>query len=546
MPKFSENAVSPKTGDADYRGVIRDPIHGFIAYSDLEYTIMQHQFLRRLHSIKQLGLSNLVFPGATHTRFSHSIGVMYLSGIMAERVSNLALRNSKLCKIIFQKCDTGPINFVKVSRLLGLLHDIGHFPLSHQLETSFQTIITLSGWPSLIEGRIPETLRNEIRKTINNYKYQLADKKLHEIFTLHYIEVLREYLEKNYGGDSSSLIDVVRTVLSGEDSDNPNIDYLGFTPYALKLLKDIISHKVFDADRLDYLERDGEMTGLVYGIIDSDRLVQGLDITLDNELNISLSIHSKSMSSLEDVFDARYKMYKNVYYHHKSLAINIALNKIVEGLFRNWDEITSKEFRKIIDSPARLYDPEYMSNLITSGKFLFTDSDLEYLIVKLSNSKDPTASRWAKSVIDRRDLLPISLVKRPDTLLKVLQKHSQNKDIIELANSVFASILGEADILKEHIVKLIKKELGTRIDASEIVIDLDKKEIYRYNELDVLKQYNSLYLDALAKVGSVVLLYIFVYSDSMKYHAEIYKIRSLLRTKLMQLLEELIENMVKK
>ncbi len=531
-----------KQSTINYRGIIRDPIHGFISYSDLEYTLMQHPFLRRLHNIKQLGLSNLVFPGATHTRFSHSIGVMHLAGIMAERISHIAQRNSDLCREIFARCDIGPDNFVKTARLLGLLHDIGHFPFSHQLEISLQTIIDMSMWASALDQRIPEGFRQEIKEITRRYSPLTRTKKLHEVFTLEYIDVLSDYVKQNYGGDSVELLRTVSNILRGNFFIDDASEYLGFKTSALRLLGSLISHDVFDADRLDYLERDGEMTGVVYGIIDTDRLVHGLDIIRDENGELQLSIHDKSMSSLEDIFDARYKMYKSVYYHHKSLAINIALNKIIEGLFRVWDEIVPSELRKHLDTPSLLYDPVHMANLIVQQKFLYTDSDLEYLITKMIHAKDNIASRWAKSIFSRRDLLPVSLVKRPDSLLTIIQKYSGDRDALDIVNQVFTSILASTEEIQDSIIERIRKELGNEIDQDNIIVDFDKRTIFNAESLKMHRQFNSLYLNALAKVSSVILLYVFVYSDDEKTHKAIFTIRSVLRNSLSRVLENMIKN----
>ena len=106
--------------------IINDPVFGFISIqSDLLYDIVTHPYFQRLNRIKQLGLASVVYPGAQHTRFQHSLGAMYL---MSEAIKNL---RSKGHDITDEEAD-GALAIM-------LLHDIGHGPLSHSLE---QFIVT--------------------------------------------------------------------------------------------------------------------------------------------------------------------------------------------------------------------------------------------------------------------------------------------------------------------------------------------------------------------------------------------------------------------
>lgn len=95
---------------------IRDPIHGFISLSADEMRIVNSEVFQRLRRIRQLALANLVYPGATHTRFSHSLGVVHIAHQIAERLS------------ASEKIEKGRIRLV---RFAALLHDIGHGPFSH-------------------------------------------------------------------------------------------------------------------------------------------------------------------------------------------------------------------------------------------------------------------------------------------------------------------------------------------------------------------------------------------------------------------------------
>ena len=100
-------------------GRVLDNVHGFINYTRAEERIMDTLLFKRLQSIKQLSIVNWVFPGSEHTRYIHSLGVMYIADKIAQR---LELSTDKR----------------KLVRLAGLLHDIGHYPLSHVCELPYK------------------------------------------------------------------------------------------------------------------------------------------------------------------------------------------------------------------------------------------------------------------------------------------------------------------------------------------------------------------------------------------------------------------------
>lgn len=101
--------------------IISDPVYGFIAIkSDLIFDIISHPYFQRLRHIKQLGLTDFVYPGALHTRFQHALGAMHLMGRVLE---NLRFKDVEISEEEFE-----------AAQIAVLLHDIGHGPFSHALE----------------------------------------------------------------------------------------------------------------------------------------------------------------------------------------------------------------------------------------------------------------------------------------------------------------------------------------------------------------------------------------------------------------------------
>jgi len=95
--------------------LIRDPIHGYIEIDELITALLDTVEMQRLHRIKQLGFSYLVYPGANHTRFEHSLGTYHLMNLILDRFAIAREREQEL-------------------RVASLIHDVGHGPYSHVIE----------------------------------------------------------------------------------------------------------------------------------------------------------------------------------------------------------------------------------------------------------------------------------------------------------------------------------------------------------------------------------------------------------------------------
>ncbi|WP_286474763.1 HD domain-containing protein [Methanobacterium sp. CWC-01] len=217
---------------------IRDSVHGDLQLEEFEVALVDTPEIQRLRRIKQLGFTYLVYPGANHTRFEHSMGTMYLAGRLA---LNLDLDP-----------DTRTL-----LRVCAALHDAGHGPFSHVSEGVLETS--------------------------------------HEKLTSRLIResTLGDILSERY-----NLKEVVG-IISGQGP-----------------LGQIISGDL-DVDRMDYLLRDSYYTGVAYGIIDVERLLNNM--YLDGE---HLTLHRKGVQAAEAMLLARYFMYPSVYQHHTTRIVN--------------------------------------------------------------------------------------------------------------------------------------------------------------------------------------------------------------------------------
>ena len=110
---------------------IRDPIHGFITLNDWERDIINHPVFQRLRRIRQLSLTDMVYPGAMHTRFEHSLGVMEVATRMFDRIRE---KREQFLKSELNFDKAGLMRDRVLIRLSCLLHDVGHAPFSHASE----------------------------------------------------------------------------------------------------------------------------------------------------------------------------------------------------------------------------------------------------------------------------------------------------------------------------------------------------------------------------------------------------------------------------
>lgn len=150
------------------RKIINDPVHGFISIpSELHYDLIQHPYFQRLGRIKQLGMSYLVYPGAQHTRFQHSLGAMFL---MEEAIAQLRSRGQEITD---EEADAALAAI--------LLHDIGHAPFSHVLEDTLTQEISHEEISLLMMEHINKEMGGALDLALQIFKNQYPKKFLHQL-----------------------------------------------------------------------------------------------------------------------------------------------------------------------------------------------------------------------------------------------------------------------------------------------------------------------------------------------------------------------------
>ena len=272
--------------------IFNDPIYGFISTPNKDVRkLIEHPYFQRLRRIKQLGLTHLVYPGAYHTRFQHAMGAMHLMGLAIE-----VLRGKDI-KISDEEA--------KGVYIAILLHDIGHGPFSHTLESS------------IVHGVTHEDLS----------------------------EMFMDRLNVEFDGKLDMAIQIFKN------------------KHKKKFLHQLVSSQL-DMDRLDYLKRDSFFSGVLEGVVSSDRIIKMLNVK-----NGMLVVDVKGIYSVEKFLISRSLMYWQVYLHKTVIAAEFLLIKILKRA-----KYLAQKKEDVFGTPALLY---FLRQKVNRVKFEEENETLE-------------------------------------------------------------------------------------------------------------------------------------------------------------------------
>lgn len=283
---------------------IRDPVHGFIRLNEHEWDVINQPEIQRLRRIRQLGWTDLVYPGAMHTRFEHSLGVMHV----ASRMFDALLRRSEDVLMSEYGFDEGSLQRQRrVIRLAALLHDLGHGPFSHAAEEL-----------------LPAKGRGSDKFTHEDYSEAVIERRLKDVIENH--------------PEASNYRIQVEEILG----------ILGATPNSPVevFVKALVSGQM-DADRMDYLLRDAHHAGVQYGRYDLDRLIYSLQFCPDAGTgDHHIGVAEDGIHAVEGLLIARFMMFTQLYFHKTRVIYDRhlveclkELLKPTNGLFPPPDEI---------------------------------------------------------------------------------------------------------------------------------------------------------------------------------------------------------------
>lgn len=299
---------------------VRDPIHGNIGLFDAEVAVLDSKVYQRLRQIKQLGFAEFSFPGATHNRYLHSLGVCHLAGQAFDAI---------FAKFQFSSEDVRR-RLRQTLRLAALLHDIGHGPLSHASEEVMPPLkdLDVKIYARRTPKRNPTLLANNLADKVNNQSnVQLKAhgnvqgnvpgvlQANHEDYTIKFVtdSSLTEVLRQNFSDiDPFHIACLIDKSLQLED------DFFMEGGFDFRTILSQLVSSEMDVDRMDYLERDAYFCGTNYGKVELSWLMSNLTYH-PNEGRLHLSLNRRALYTFDDFLLARHHMHLMVYFHHKSI-----------------------------------------------------------------------------------------------------------------------------------------------------------------------------------------------------------------------------------
>jgi HD superfamily phosphohydrolase len=294
---------------------IYDSVHGFIPFDEFEKELIDSFPFQRLHYVHQLGIAYLVYPGATHTRFEHSLGVMALATQMFDKICKTV--RPDVFHFVPRKGSSDYLYWRRVLRMAALCHDLGHLPFSHTAEEDL-----LPG-----EGHEAWTL-----KIIDSSYLKPVWDKLRSAPSYH-----EDLVERN-------IVEDIKKIAVGEEKYKSS-----FSPWE-RVISQIITGEFFGADRIDYLLRDAKSTGVAYGLFDYHQLIETLQILPGTDKGVEalqLGIDENGLESCEALLLGRHFMHRRVYQVSSVKAYNFHLRRYMKEVLPAFK--TVEEFLHLSD-----------------------------------------------------------------------------------------------------------------------------------------------------------------------------------------------------
>ena len=377
--------------------IINDPVHGFMEVPrGILLELIDSPVFQRLRRIKQLGMSSLVYPGATHTRFNHALGAMHL---MRQSLDTLKSKSVKISDEEYQG-----------AMIAILLHDIGHGPFSHALETSI----------------IPDLHHEDMSLALMHY--------LNEIFP--------------------GKLDLAIEMFTGT--------------YYRNFFHQLVSSQL-DMDRMDYLLRDSFFTGVVEGKVGVDRIIKILNVYQDQ-----LVCESKGIYSVENFIVSRRFMYWQVYLHKAAISaefIMVQILKRAKELFKRGEPLfLGPALRFFFQNEIA---PNALNREVITHYLSLDDVSVEYAIKQWQYHPDLILSALCSRILSR-GLLKVKLQNTPfseEEIRLAQQSVLAHPDLAEHSVSYFVStgrVSNQAYLKSQKEPIMIWFKSGELIDLAEV------------------------------------------------------------------------------
>ena len=436
--------------------VINDSIHGMFRIKGVREELLATPEFNKLSHIKQLGLAHLVFPGAHHTRFEHSLGVSHIGGLMADSVG----------------LDDHEKSIVEVA---GMLHDVGHGPYSHTLEH----ILHERGGADhmhITEGIITgdyDILRDDENSLFDNR------------------EKIPDILEK-YGIDPEQ----VAGLIHGADAAGTERNLFNWSEGGtnFETQDNTLAHLIHgpvDCDQLDYLLRDAHFTGVRHGVVDHLRLVECLE-----RHSGDVAVTEGGVPALEGMLMARGLMYSAVYFHEVTRVTEMMLSRAVERSEDNLPDAV--DMQRMVDAEIwqalseaggiakdmlrRLKYRQLLKVCVTRRAEEFSDAQIKRLVQLAENSAE---RREIEDEICRRAKVPEGYVAIdvPSVKLLLSEPRMSQVDVRIIGRDGKTRWFQEhtpiADALRKRQVSQAAMFIMTLPNATEAVAEVAERIIFQ-------------------------------------------------------------------
>jgi len=319
---------------------ISDPIWGNIGITKLEDHIINTDAFNRLRQIKQMSMAYIGHMGAQHTRYEHSIGCMHVAYSLARNLTFFSKEDEEVWK---EKLFTStPDEMVfKTIRIAALLHDIGHAPLSHLLESA------IDKYPFLIE----ECKKSDLYKNADEHDRQAVEKYCHETFSVRTLYKDNEIMA--YLGTAGINPDIVAYLISGDEPKGSNI------PPIYKVYKSLISGDL-DADRLDYINRDFYFCGNKQ-TVDLNLFASALHYGVGRNGQPTIAVDENSVVHAASFLFSRFMLAQTIHNNQDTRINEQAFTDLFRDYLLAFD--TNERMQKILDLHTRSIDADLFGEL---------------------------------------------------------------------------------------------------------------------------------------------------------------------------------------
>ena len=384
--------------------IINDPVHGFIKIPfEIIFDVIEHSYFQRLRRISQTGLLNLIFPGATHTRFHHALGAMHL---MFTALETLKLKGIEISK-----------EEEKSALLAILLHDIGHGPFSHALENMLMDDWHHEKLSLLLMNKMNEEFDGELSMAIEMFQGKYQRKFFNQLISSQLDVDRLDYLKRDsfYTGVSEGNVNTQRIISMMNVSD----DELVIDAKGIYSIENFLTARMFMYWQVYYHKTSALAEHLLVKILDRAKLLtsQGIDLPASENLKYFLHKNNFESATAEDIQRFTELDDNDVIQAMKVWAKN------EDFILSYWCKcVIKREFPKTIIS-SQSFDSEFINDKIEKINLHFNITNGAELIEEIS-----------------RSLLPYNKDKQP---IYLLQKNGQKVRLEKSENQILSSYIND-------------------------------------------------------------------------------------------------------